>query len=95
MLALRIWGIHDWTLRTITALAGALAILPLYALVRRLYDVRIALLAAALLAFSHWDISISRFSFPTIFDPLLQLTALWLARARARRADAPSRVRGP
>jgi Dolichyl-phosphate-mannose-protein mannosyltransferase len=77
-LALHIWGIHVWTMRTVTALAGALAILPLYALTRRLYGPRIALLAAALLAFSHWDVTISRFSFPTIYDPLLQLTALWL-----------------
>jgi 4-amino-4-deoxy-L-arabinose transferase-like glycosyltransferase len=77
-LALRILGLHIWTMRIVTALAGALAILPLYALVRRLYGSRIALLAAALLAFSHWDVTISRFSFPTIFDPLLQLTALWL-----------------
>jgi 4-amino-4-deoxy-L-arabinose transferase-like glycosyltransferase len=78
-LALRVWGIHVWSLRTITALAGALAVLPLYGLTLRLYGRgAVALLAAGLLAVSSWSITISRFSFPTIFDPLLQLTALWL-----------------
>lgn len=76
--AIKFLGIHAWTLRSITAFAGALAVLPLYGLVRRLYGVPAGLLAAALLACSHWGIAISRFSFPTIFDPLLQLTALWL-----------------
>ncbi|MFL5806892.1 MAG: glycosyltransferase family 39 protein [Roseiflexaceae bacterium] len=85
-LALRIWGIHVWAMRTVTALAGALAILPLFALTRRLYGSGIGLLAAALLAFSQWDVTISRFSFPTIFDPLLQLTALWLLTVGLDRA---------
>ncbi|HEX5689171.1 MAG TPA: glycosyltransferase family 39 protein, partial [Roseiflexaceae bacterium] len=77
--ALRIWGIHVWSMRTVTALAGALAVLPLYALTRRLFGRgAIPLLAAGLLAVSSWSITLSRFSFPTIFDPLLQLTALWL-----------------
>jgi 4-amino-4-deoxy-L-arabinose transferase-like glycosyltransferase len=78
-LPLRAWGIEVWSLRTITALAGALTVLPLYALTRRLYGrAAPALLAAGLLAVSSWSITISRFSFPTIFDPLLQVTGLWL-----------------
>ncbi len=78
-LPIQLWGIHAWTLRTLTALAGALTIVPLYGLVRRLFGrADLALIAAALLAVSHWSIGLSRFSFPTIFDPLLQLTALWL-----------------
>ena len=78
-LPLRVWGIEIWSLRTITALAGALTILPLYGLTRRLFGrSTLALLAAGLLAVSSWSITISRFSFPTIFDPLLQVTGLWL-----------------
>jgi len=78
-LALEVWGIHIWTMRTVTALAGALTVLPLYALVRRLFGrADVALLAAAFLAISSWHISLSRFSFPTIFDPLLSLSGLWL-----------------
>lgn len=78
-LALRVFGIHTWTMRLVTACGGALTVLPLYALVLRLSGRRnVALLAAALLAVSSWHITISRFSFPSVFEPLLALTALWL-----------------
>jgi 4-amino-4-deoxy-L-arabinose transferase-like glycosyltransferase len=78
-MALKLWGVHPWTMRIVTALAGALTIFPLYALVSHLFGRRdVALLAAALLAVSSWHISMSRFSFPTVFDPLLSLTGLWL-----------------
>ncbi len=78
-LALKWWGIHAWSLRPITALAGALTIFPLYGVVVRLTVQRsTALLAAAFLAVSSWHITISRFSFPAIFDPLLTLSGVWL-----------------
>ena len=78
-LAIKLWGIHLWSMRSITALAGALTVLPLYAFVHRLTEQRgVALVAAALLAVSSWHLTISRFSFPTIFDPLFGLTGLWL-----------------
>jgi 4-amino-4-deoxy-L-arabinose transferase-like glycosyltransferase len=71
--------IRPWSLRPLTALAGALCVLPLYALVRRTTGrTDAALLAAALLACSSWAVSVSRLSFPTIFDPLLALAAFWL-----------------
>lgn len=78
-LGLWVWGIEPWSARPITALAGALTVLPLYGLARNLFGRgSLALLAAVLLAVSSWHIAISRFTFPTVFDPLLQLTALWL-----------------
>lgn len=78
-LAIKLWGVHLWSMRPLTALAGALTVLPLYGLVRRLIGrLDVALLAAAFLAISSWHLSISRFSFPTIFDPLFGLTGLWL-----------------
>jgi 4-amino-4-deoxy-L-arabinose transferase-like glycosyltransferase len=78
-LALAAGGIHVWTLRLVTALAGALTVFPLYGLVCCLFGRRdVALLAAAFLAVSSWHLTMSRFSFPTIFDPLLSLTGLWL-----------------
>src|SRR5213078_2370111 len=50
-LAIKRWGAHEWAMRPIVALAGALTVLPLYGLVRRLTGrVGLALLAAALLA---------------------------------------------
>jgi 4-amino-4-deoxy-L-arabinose transferase-like glycosyltransferase len=78
-LVIKLFGVHDWTMRTITALAGALTVFPLYALVKEQFkSVPIALLAAALLAASSWHITLSRFSFPSVFEPLLALTGLWL-----------------
>lgn len=77
--AIGAWGIRPWTLRIATAIAGSLTIVPLYGLAALLTGSRVtALLAALLLAASHWSIALSRFGFPTVFDPLLQLTALWL-----------------
>ncbi|MCU0490877.1 MAG: hypothetical protein MUD01_04790, partial [Chloroflexaceae bacterium] len=78
-LAIEWFGIHIWTMRLVTGVAGALTVFPLYAFTGRLTGRRdLALLAAALLAVSSWHISISRFSFPTVFEPLLGLTGLWL-----------------
>lgn len=75
----RLWGIHPWSMRTITALAGALTVLPLYWFLLQLTGrTAPALLAAAFLAVSSWHLVISRFSFPAVFDPLLSLTALGL-----------------
>jgi 4-amino-4-deoxy-L-arabinose transferase-like glycosyltransferase len=89
-LALEVWGIHIWSLRTVTALAGALTVLPLYALARRLFGrTDVALLAAAFLAVSSWHISLSRFSFPTVFDPLLSLSGLWLLLVALAPAATP------
>lgn len=77
-LEFKLWGIHAWTMRPFTALAGALSVLPLYGLTRRLFSERIALLAALLYACSAWHITVSRFSFSTVFDPFFGLTGLWL-----------------
>ena len=78
-LALKLFGVHLWTMRVVTTLAGALTVLPLYAVTARLTGrPGVGLLAALLLAVSSWHISISRFSFPTIYEPLLSLTVWWL-----------------
>ena len=78
-LVLKLFGVHLWTMRVVTALAGALTVLPLYAVTARLTGrPGVGLLAALLLAVSSWHISISRFSFPTIYEPLLSLTVWWL-----------------
>ena len=78
-IGLHLWGIHPWSLRPVTALAGALTTLPLYAVARRLTrSVHAALLAGFFLAVSSWHVTISRLSFPTVFDPLLTLTGLWM-----------------
>lgn len=94
--ALGVFGPQLWTMRLVTAVAGALTVLPLYGLAHRLAGRRdVALLAAALLAVSSWHVAISRFSFPTVFDPLFGLTGLWLILAAAGGAapgGAPGRL---
>jgi hypothetical protein len=77
--ALQLWGEQLWSMRIISGLAGALTVLPLYALVTMLSGRRtVGLLAALLLAASSWQISVSRLAFPTVFDPLLTLSGLAL-----------------
>ncbi|GAB4430687.1 MAG: hypothetical protein OHK0015_16210 [Chloroflexi bacterium OHK40] len=77
--AINIFGVHLWTMRLVTALAGALTVLPLYGVAARLSGHRaVGLVAALLLAVSSWHISLSRFAFPTVFEPLLSLSAWWL-----------------
>lgn len=93
-LALRIWGMHDWSMRPVTALMGALTVFPLYGLVRHLAGRRdLALLTVALLAVSSWHVTISRFSFPTIFDPFFGVLGLWLLLVGldVRRGEATTR----
>ncbi|RRR65014.1 MAG: phospholipid carrier-dependent glycosyltransferase [Candidatus Viridilinea halotolerans] len=81
-LALHLWGEQLWSMRIVTALAGALTVLPLYAFATLLSGQRsVGLLAALLLAASSWHITMSRFSFPTVFDPLLALSGLALILA--------------
>jgi 4-amino-4-deoxy-L-arabinose transferase-like glycosyltransferase len=78
-LAIKLWGLYPWSMVPITALAGALTVFPIYGVAYQLFRRKdVALLAAAFLAGSSWHLTISRFSFPTIFDPLFGLTGLWL-----------------
>ncbi len=78
-LALHFWGENLWSMRVVSGLAGALTVLPLYGFATWLSGRRsIGLLAALLLAVSSWHITVSRLAFPTVFDPLLTLSGLWL-----------------
>ncbi len=96
-LSLKLFGVHDWSMRPVVAVAGAVTVFPLYGLVAHIMRRRdIALLAAALLAASSWHLTLSRFSFPTIFDPLFSLLGLWLlliGLEYTRDAPAPSEHR--
>ena len=87
-----IFGIHAWSMRPVTALAGALTAIPLFLFARRLTGrADVALLAAAFVTFSSWHVLVSRFQFPTVFGPPLLLTALWLV-LEAAAADRPRRA---
>ena len=72
-----LFGIRPWTMRVAAAFAGALTVVPLALVARRLtgrWDS--ALLAAGLFAGSAWHLTISRLSFTYVFDPLVELSAL-------------------
>ena len=74
------WGAHAWSVRLVSALAGAFTPLALYWFASPLIGRRAAVLAAALLAWASWSLSMSRWAFPATLDHLLVLTAgglLW------------------
>jgi 4-amino-4-deoxy-L-arabinose transferase-like glycosyltransferase len=73
-----LFGAHPWTVRLVPAIAGALTPLALYFAARPLFGTRAALLAAALLAASTWQISLSRLAFAATLGPPLALLAIGL-----------------
>ncbi|WP_129671126.1 glycosyltransferase family 39 protein [Candidatus Chloroploca sp. Khr17] len=72
------FGPHPWSVRLVSALAGALTPLALYWASVPLIGRRAALVAAGLLASASWALSMSRWAFPATLDHLLVLTALGL-----------------
>jgi 4-amino-4-deoxy-L-arabinose transferase-like glycosyltransferase len=67
------------SVRLVSALAGALTPLALWWAARPLVGPRAALLGAALLAWSSWSLSMSRWAFPATLDQLLTLAAVGFA----------------
>ncbi|WP_298819010.1 glycosyltransferase family 39 protein, partial [uncultured Chloroflexus sp.] len=75
-----ILGPQMWSARLVSALAGALTPLALYWFAAPLIGRRAAIFGAALLAWSSWSLSMSRWAFPATLDHLFVLTAagfLW------------------
>jgi hypothetical protein len=97
---IQLFGAHAWTVRLIPALAGALTPLALYFAARPLFGTRAALLSAALLAISVWQLALSRLAFAATLGPPLTLLAIglmWRALAtndERRTAITPSSVVG-
>ncbi|MEO7913094.1 MAG: glycosyltransferase family 39 protein, partial [Roseiflexaceae bacterium] len=75
---IKLFGAHPWTIRLVPALAGALTPLALYFAARPLFGKRAGLLAAALLAISVWQLSLSRLAFAATLGPPLTLLAIGL-----------------
>ena len=75
---LALLGPHAWSVRLVSAVAGALTPLALYWAAAPMLGRRPALLAAALLACASWALSMSRWAFPATLDHLLVLTAVGL-----------------
>jgi len=82
--AMRLLGASVFSLRLTSALIGTLTVLITYQLAREMFahrgaeDARwLALFSAALLATSYWHVTLSRYGFRAISQPLLQALTLW------------------
>lgn len=90
---LGLFGPHAWSLRLVSALAGALMPLALFWATAPLVGRRAALFGAVLLAWASWGLSMSRWAFPATLDHLLVLTAFGFAW-RSAGASGPRAVAG-
>jgi dolichyl-phosphate-mannose-protein mannosyltransferase len=78
-------GVSDWTARAITASIGVAAVLATYALGRRLYDHRVGLLAALILAVMPYHVVVSR---QVLLDGLMTLCATLVLYCVARYVES-------
>jgi len=91
--AIALTGESDWSLRVPAALLGLLSVLTTWLVARRLFDARVAILAAAVLTVSFWPVFYSRQGLRAIaLAPLSGLTIyfLWrgVGRPRSQRRQA-------
>ncbi len=70
-LSFRVFGVHIWSLRLVSAVAGFLTVLGLYFLTKRLFNWQVAALASYFLAISFWHVNFSRIGFRAILLPLI------------------------
>lgn len=72
-----LFGLETWAVRLPSALAGILAVLGTFFLVKELYNRNLALLAAMLLAISPWHIQFSRIAFEANIGVTINIWAVW------------------
>ncbi|MFN8595410.1 MAG: glycosyltransferase family 39 protein [Anaerolineae bacterium] len=83
-------GAHEFALRWLSAAFGLIAVAATYALGRRLFNVRVGVLAALLAAASFWALMYSRIGLRIIALPAfvtLAMMVLWQGWLHARRRD--------
>jgi 4-amino-4-deoxy-L-arabinose transferase-like glycosyltransferase len=81
-LTTRLLGVSAWTLRLPTALVGVVGLAIYWALARRLFNARVALLTTALVAVSLWPLRFDRIALRAGLQPVAQagaVYALWRA----------------
>ena len=75
--AIKLLGANITALRLVTTLAGLLTLIFIYLLSRELFDERVALLAAVILAAMRWHVNFSRFAMHGVFMPLFMTATLY------------------
>ncbi len=88
--AMAAFGPSALTLRLTSAAAGILLIPIVYALARQLFDARVALAAAALIAISFWPLAVSRQALRSTLLPTLLSEAILVYWYLFRRLPTPS-----
>jgi hypothetical protein len=87
-LSMKVFGTTVAGLRMLSVLTGTAAVLTTFLLARELWGRRVALFAAALLAFGHYHLHFSRLAFNCVTDSLFATLTLFLVvrGTRSRRA---------
>lgn len=80
-----LFGMNVWTTRLPGAIVGMLGVWLLYILIRRVYNDRVAALAALFLAVSPWHVHVTRLAFEAATCPTLIVLAMLLLLLAARR----------
>jgi 4-amino-4-deoxy-L-arabinose transferase-like glycosyltransferase len=87
-LTVGLFGHNAWGIRLAAVICGLLTVLFTYLWIRRAYNDRTALMAAALMSVSFWPIFLSRVGLRAAAVPMMAALAAWLlfeARQRAQR----------
>lgn len=80
-----LFGLTEVATRLPAAIAGALLVPAIWLLGRELFDQRVGLVAAFLMAFSPWALPLSRVGFRAILAPLFLVLSAWLLLVAIRR----------
>lgn len=75
---IQIFGLNEFAVRLPAAIFGVLTIIVFYALVKELFDKRVALITALLLAMNPWHIHFSRIAFEATLIPFFTCLSVWL-----------------
>ncbi|MFQ5856587.1 MAG: PA14 domain-containing protein [Anaerolineae bacterium] len=75
-LGFKVLGVSTQSMRVVTVVLGLLTVPAAYWLGRQLFDSEVALVAAAFLAVSRWDVTFSRFAITGVSSPLFELLTL-------------------
>lgn len=82
---LKLLGRDILALRSVSALAGALTLIPLFFLARELFGLRVAALATFFLAVMRWHLNFSRVAMEPIWAPFFAVSALYFLVRGVRR----------